>query len=145
MKKNYVIHPSMLGITSGALWFGTSSGDISVFDESKPLHIIAHKCSGSTICIWHISPIWQFNSPPGSSVAFLGDFGKWAPISRQRFTSLIMDSENSQARLTFQGVPGEEIFIFTFYPPLGTAGHACFVTGNGTGWATITSTILTCS
>ena len=145
MKQNYVIYPSMLGITLGALWFKTD-GSVSVFKKSNPIHISTDQCSGSTVCVWYISPLWQFNSPqPGSSVALLGDLDKWTPVSRQRFTSIVIDLANNLARVTFQGVPGEEIFILTFYPETFWAGTACFVTENGTGWANITPTILTCS
>ena len=141
MKQDYVIYPSMLGIDSGAIWDRTGASTISVFDQSNPLTIYADACPLLTVCLWYVSPIWQFDG----EVSFMGELSKWTPVSRQRFTSIAIDTKENQARVTFQGVPDERVPIVTFYPPEGWAITSCFVGQNGTGWAIITSGILTCT
>jgi hypothetical protein len=146
MKQDYVIYPSMLGMESGAIWYYTTSRQIDFFDKSNPLNIYADACSLLTVCIWYISPIWQFDGQAESAVAFMGDFGKWVPVSRQRFTSIVIDPKENQARVTYQGVFNERISIITFNPYSEEQSCvSCFVNRNGTGWAVITSTIITCT
>jgi len=145
MKQDYVIYPSMLGMKSGALWLYTTSGHIVVFDQSNPLNIYADACPLLTVCIWYISPLWEFNDQANSGVAFMGEFGKWTPVSRQRFTSINIDHKENQARVTYQGTPNEEITIVTADPPDGISYTSCFVNENGTGLAIVTSTIFTCT
>lgn len=137
----------MLGIKSGALWSKTGSHDTTVFDQSHPLYIHADTCSQSNVCVWYISLIWQFNSQPNSAVALMGDFDKWTPVSRQRFTSITIDPAENQARVTYQDVANEEVYLMTYYLyPFGSmGGRSCFVNENGTGWAVITPTITTCT
>jgi hypothetical protein len=143
MKQDYIIHPSMLGIKSGALWYKTGAHPMAVFDQSHPLYIDADTCSQSNVCVYYISPIWEVR--PDFKVALMGDFNKWAPVSRQRFTSIIIDPTENQVRVTYQGVPNEEIYLMTYYPSWSERGQACFVNENGTGWAIITPTISTCT
>ena len=75
----------------------------------------------------------------------MGEFDKWTPVSRQRFTSIVVDPKEKQAIATYQGVPNERIVIVTFYPPIAITYTSCFVNQNGTGWAIITSGIITCT
>ena len=145
MKKSYMIYPSMLKMRSGAIWYPLTSGSVEVFDESNPLKIYADACPRSVVCIWYISPMWQFDSDPNSGVALIGDFDKWTAVSRQRFTSIIIDDKQSQATVTYQGVSNERVSIFIFHSYGAMVVKACFVGQNGTGWAIITSTIVTCT
>lgn len=143
MKQDYIIYPSMLGIESGAIWDRTGSHDVSIIDESHPIHISTDTCSGSSICVWYISPLWQLNGQPNSGVALLGEFDKWTPVSPQRFTSFTIDQTENQVRITYQGMPYAEIDV-TYYQ--GTiAGRACLLDANGTGWFNLTLGMTTCT
>lgn len=137
MKRDYVIYPSMLGMKSGARLEHNGSPIAVLFDISHPLHIYADACSRSAACVWYVSPLWEFNDDPESIVAFLGDPRKSAPVSRQRFTSIVIEPEQSQAIITFQGVPNELVQIVTYIRGGGVLSLSCYVQQNGTGWAIV--------
>ncbi len=61
MKRNYSVYPSMIGGQSGIIWSYDTPTVQLPFDENHPLDVSAAKCHDLSICLWYVSPLWQFN------------------------------------------------------------------------------------
>ncbi|CAF5095236.1 unnamed protein product, partial [Rotaria sp. Silwood1] len=107
MRKDYLIYPSMIKAQSGIIWSYENSTDISIFDDTHPLYISSNKCNNSSFCLWHISPLWQFNDVHHTQYAFMGELNKWTSVSRQRINSIDINFDQGQTAITIEGSLGE--------------------------------------
>jgi hypothetical protein len=124
MKKDYVIHPSMIGAKRGVIYINDGYTEPKIFDETHPLTIPFDRCHELNLCVWHVSPIWKLKDYP--IWALLTEDGKWAGISKQRFKSIVHDIENDQIIITAQGLFNEGVAL-TFALGLGgLSGSSCW-------------------
>ncbi|CAF1692886.1 unnamed protein product, partial [Rotaria sp. Silwood1] len=77
MKRDYTVYPSMIGSESGIIWSYDNAQITSIFDDTHPLEVSTSKCNDQSICLWYVSPLWQFNDPIRTKYALLGEWGKW--------------------------------------------------------------------
>jgi hypothetical protein len=105
MTKDYVIYPSMIGAKPGAIFLDDGFSFPARFDESHPLTIPFDSCNELNLCVWYVSPTWQLKDY--LVWALLKDFSKWAGITKQRYKSIVHDTENNQIIITAQGIFNE--------------------------------------
>ncbi len=146
MKRDYEIYPSMIDGEPGIVWFYNNRTNISPLNDTYPLHVSADRCNDSSICLWYISPLWQFNDPNETKYALLGEWNKWTAISRQRFLSITTNTENTQTTITVQGVTSEIVSIVVYHSTLQSVTVNCTISAeNGQASLVITPTNAVCS
>ncbi|CAF3564069.1 unnamed protein product [Rotaria socialis] len=146
MKRDYTIYPSMIGSEGGIIWSYDNAQTTSTFDDTHPLDVLANKCDDLSICLWYVSPLWQFNGPMRTKYALLGEWGKWTAVSQQRFTSITTNKEKTQATITVQGVASEIVPVVIFHSVLHSVTVNCSIsTLNGQANVVITPTNVVCS
>jgi len=123
MKKDYVIYPSMIGVKRGIIYIDDYRGAVR-FDESHPLTIPFDRCHELNLCVWYVSPIWQLKDYPLWALLTEGD--KWAGISKQRFKSIVHDTENDQIIITAQGLFDEGVDLTLAQGLGGPTGVRCW-------------------
>lgn len=101
MTKDYTIYPSMIGAKPGVIYIEDGYTRPALFDESHPLTIPFDRCHELNLCVWYVSPVWQLKDY--SVWALLTDEDKWAGISKQRYKSIVHDTEKNQIIITAQG------------------------------------------
>jgi len=112
MKRDYLVYPSMIGAKSGIIWAPDSLEEPTIFDDSKPLNVSASKCHNTTMCVWYVSPVWQFNDPDKFVYALFGDLTRWTGVSRQQIISIDKDFNNNNITITVQGFPNQLVRLF---------------------------------
>ncbi|CAF1261231.1 unnamed protein product [Rotaria sordida] len=146
MKRDYTVYPSMIGSESGIIWSYDNAQMTAIFDDTHPLDVLANKCNNETICLWYVSPLWQFNDPIRTKYALLGEWSKWTAVSQQRFTSITTNKEKTQAIITLQGVASEIVPIVLFHSTLHTITVNCSMsTEDGQANVIVTPTHVMCS
>ncbi|CAF0939280.1 unnamed protein product [Adineta steineri] len=146
MKRDYVIYPSMIGGESGLIWSYDNAQMVSTFDDTHPLDVTAAKCDDLAICLWYVSPSWQFNDPVRTKYALLGELNKWTSVSQQRFSSITTNTEKTQTTITVQGAVSEIVSLVVFHTTLKTVNVNCTITAtSGQAKLIITPTNIACS
>jgi hypothetical protein len=116
MKRNYSIIPSMIGGTSlGLIWSYDNPFKLFYFNENNSLDISKDLCNETSFCLWYNSPILYFNDSLSTQYSFMGELNKWTFISRQRFSSLILNNNNTQMRILVKGTPNEFVYILVYH------------------------------
>jgi hypothetical protein len=68
------------------------------------------------MCIWYVSPLWQFIDPDKFVYAFFGDFTRWAGVIRQQIISIDKDMDNHNIAITAQGFPNQSVrLVFSVF------------------------------
>ncbi len=146
MKRNYTIYPSMIGSEPGMIWSYENPQMTSAFTDTVPLDVAANKCDSLSICLWYVSPLWQFNDPAQTKYALLGESGKWTAVSQQRFVSITTNIEKTQANIIVQGVATEIVPVLVYHSTLLTVTVNCSIsTDNGQATVVITPRTVVCS
>lgn len=146
MNRDYVVYPSMISSQSGIFWSYDNVTVVSPFDNTHPINVSTTKCDELSICVWYISPLWQFNDPIRTNYALLGELNKWTPISRQRFLSITTNTEKTQTTVIIQGVSKEIIQLGVYLEYFGSMIVNCSITNeNGQVNLIITPTNAVCS
>ncbi|UJR38301.1 hypothetical protein I4U23_030971 [Adineta vaga] len=146
MKRDYVVYPSMIGSESGVIWSYDNTDVVSTFDDTHPLDVSASKCGDLAICVWYISPLWQFNDPIHTKYAFLGERNKWTAVSQQRISYITTNTEKTQTTITVQGAKSEVVSLLVHHSSLHTVNVNCSLsTDQGRGQLVITPTNIVCS
>ncbi len=127
MNRDYVVYPSMIGGESGIFWSYDNAQVVSTFDNTHTVDVSASKCNESAICVWYISPIWQFNDSQRTNYALLGELNKWAAVSRQRFLSITTNTEKTQTTVVVQGVASETVRLGVYHSNLGSTIVNCLI------------------
>jgi hypothetical protein len=115
MKRNYSIIPSMIGSSSGLIWSFDNPYELFTFDNNHPLQISKQICNDKSFCLWYNSPLWIFNDSQSTKYAFMGEINKWTFISRQRFTHLYTNNDNTKMTIIIQGSPNELIQLLVYH------------------------------
>ena len=80
MKRDYAVYPSMIESESGIIWSYDNAQMVSTFDDTHSLNVTAQKCNDLSICVWYVSPVWQFNDVVRTQYALLGELNKWTAV-----------------------------------------------------------------
>ena len=146
MKRDYKIYPSMIYSQPGVVWFYNNTQKISVFNDTQPLDVSASRCDDSAICVWYISPLWQFNDSMQTKYALLGEWNKWTAVSRQRFLSITTNAENIQTTIVIQGIVSEIVSVAVYHSILQSITVNCSISAlNSRANVIITPTNIVCS
>ena len=146
MKRDYSIYPSMIDGESGIVWFYNNSTKTSPINDTFPLQVSANRCHDLAVCVWYISPLWQFNDPNKTKYALLGEGEKWTAVSRQRFLSITTNTENTETTIIVQGVTSEVVPVVVYHSTLQSMTVNCSITAeNGRASLVITPTTAVCS
>jgi hypothetical protein len=145
MKRDYSVYPSMIDGQSGIIWSYDTPTVRSAFDENHPLDVLAAKCNDLSICLWYISPLWQFNDPAKTKYAFLGELNKWTAVSQQRVDSISTNPEKTQTTISLQGERSEIVSLAVHHPSLPSGIINCQISpGNAEGQLLITPSDVFC-
>jgi hypothetical protein len=146
MKRDYTVYPSMIGSEPGMIRSYDSAQMTSTFTDTSPLDVAASKCGNLSICLWYVSPLWQFNDPVRTKYALLGESGKWTAVSQQRFVSINTNTEKTQTTVTVQGVASEIVPVIVYHSTLLSVTVNCSIsTENGQAKLVITPKNVICS
>lgn len=146
MKRDYDVYPSSIGAESGVMWPYDNSSAVTAFDDTHPISVTAAQCNDMAICLWYISPLWQFSDPARTKYALLGEWNKWTAVSAQRFVSIATNAQKTQATITVQGAPSEIVPIVVYHSALRSVMVNCPIsTVNGQANLVITPTNVACS
>eukprot|EP01050_Picozoa_sp_SAG11_P030975 SAG11_NODE_9402_length_915_cov_4.596814_1_plen_116_part_00 len=104
---------------------------VAGFSEDKPIEI--EKTDYSNFKLYHIAPI-----APKSSIAYLGELGKWVPVADARTTSITDSAAGLSIGLV--GVAAEKVQLAFFDDKAGkSASVLCTIGAAGTATATMAS------
>jgi hypothetical protein len=146
MRRDYAVYPSMIGGESGIIWSYDNAQVTSVFDDSHPLEVIGSKCTSVSICLWYVSPLWQFNDPIRTKYALLGEWNKWTAVSQQRVVSIATNTEKTQATIILQGAPSEIVPMVVYHSTLHSTTVNCSMSAdNGQAKLVINPSNVACS
>jgi hypothetical protein len=145
MKQDYSVYPSMIGGQSGIIWSYDDATVTSPFDETHPLHVSATKCNDTSICLWYVSPLWEFNDSKKTKYALLGEWNKWTAVSQQRIDSIDISPDKTQTIITIVGERRETVQFAFYHPAIPTAIVTCEISpGNSDAQLLITETGVLC-
>jgi hypothetical protein len=146
MKRDYAIYPSMIYSQPGIFWFYNNITKISSFNDTSPLDVSATICNDLTVCVWYISPVWQFSDSMQTKYALLGEWNKWTAVSRQRFLSITTNTENTETIIVIQGVISETVSVAVHHSTLQSMMVHCSISAaSGQANLIITPTNVVCS
>ena len=146
MKRDYSVYPSMIGSEGGIIWSYDNFQAISLFDDTHPVEISAAKYNNLSICLWYVSPQWQFNDIARTKYALLGEWNKWTAVSRQRFLSITTNTEKTQTTVVVQGAALETVPVVVYHGNLGSITVNCAIPATtGVANLVITPTNAVCS
>jgi hypothetical protein len=146
MKRDYSVYPSMIGAQSGVIWSYGNSNVVSTFDGANPLNVSSNQCNNISICVWYLSPLQPLNDSVGTQYTLLGEWNKWAAVSRQRFTSIVTDTKKNEAIITVQGVSGETVPVVIFHSVLHSLTINCTISAtNSEAYLVISASNVVCS
>jgi hypothetical protein len=115
MKRNYSIIPSMIGSSNGIIWSFDNPYQLFTFDQNHSVQISHQLCNDTSFCLWYNSPLWYFNDSQSTKYAFMGELNKWSFVSQQRFSSLFINSDNTNMTIIVEGVPNELVYILIYH------------------------------
>lgn len=118
MTRDYPVSPQMIESEDGIVWSYDNAQVTAPFDNTHPVPVTASKCTDKAICLWYVSPVWQFNDQTYTKYALLGEYNKWTAISGQRFLSITTNTEKTQATVLIQGVPSEMVTVLVYHSTL---------------------------
>ena len=147
MRRNYSLTPSMIGgSSSGIIWSFDNPYEIFTIDENHSLQISNQICNDTSFCLWYNSPLWIFNDSLSTKYAFMGELNKWTFVSQQRFSSLILNSDNTQMTIIVQGAPNEVVDVLVYHSKFASIIHLIchFSTDNLQTQLVINSTNVVC-
>ena len=146
MRQNYSVYPAMIDGQAGIVWSYDNSQVTSTFDSTHPVNVSTNNCDESHICVWYVSPVWQFDDVLRTNYTLLGELDKWTAVSRQRFLSITTNTEKTQTTVVVQGVASETVQVGVYHSSLGSTKVNCSIsTANGQANLVITPTSVTCS
>lgn len=147
MTRDYSVYPSMVESESGIVWSYDNAQVTSTFDDTHPVEVTASKCNDKAICLWYVSPVWQFaDSPVHTQYALLGEYNKWTAVSAQRFLSITTNTEKTQATIVVQGAASEVVSVVVYHSTLKITTVTCTMsTLNGQANLVITPQNIVCS
>lgn len=146
MKRDYDVYPSMIDAQPAIVWFYDSIERTSVFNETNPLVVQASRCDSLSICVWYLSPLWQFSDAKETKYALLGEWKKWTAVSRQRFVSIRRNAENTATTVTIEGMKSEVVSIVVYHSNSEASIVSCRISAtNAQANLLITPTNATCS
>ena len=146
MERDYSIYPSMIDGEPGIVWFYNNSMKLSPINDTFPLRVSAERCDAESLCVWYISPVWEFNDSNKTRYALLGEWDKWTAVSRQRFLSITTNAENTQTTIVVQGLSSEVVPVVVYHSTLQSITVNCSITAeNGQANLVITPTNTICS
>jgi hypothetical protein len=146
MKRDYTVYPSMIGGESGIIWSYDNARMISTFDDTHPLDVSSSTCHDLSICLWYVSPLWQFNDPLRIKYALLGEWGKWTAVSQQRFISITTNVSKTETTIIVQGVLSEIIPVLVYHSNLHSVTVNCTISAqNSQAKLVITPTNVACA
>jgi hypothetical protein len=146
MKRDYTVYPFMIDAEPGIIWSYDNTEQTSIFNDTHPLVVSATRCNHLSICVWYVSPLWQFNDPSKTKYALLGEENKWTAVSRQRFLSITTNSENTETIIIVQGIKSEIVSIVVYHSTSQTDIVKCVIYNeNGQANLVITPTNAICS
>lgn len=146
MKQDYAVYPSMIeDAESGVIWSYDNAQVTATFDDTHPLVVSTSKCNDASMCLWYISPLWQFNDAIRTQYALLGEYNKWTAVSRQRFASITTNTEKTQTTIVVQGVVAETVAVVVYHSSLQTQTVNCVIPASGQASLVITPTNAACS
>ena len=145
MKRDYTVYPSMIGAESGVLWSYDNAQMTSLFDDTHPVEVVANKCGDLDICLWYVSPSWQFNDPIRTKYALLGELNKWTAVSQQRFVSISTNAQKTQATIVVQGAPSEIVPVAIYHSSRTVTVNCTISTVNSQANLVINPTNVVCS
>jgi hypothetical protein len=146
MKRDYSVYPSMIEGESGIIWSYDNAQVTSTFDDTHPVEVTASKCNDLSICLWYVSPVWEFNDPAQIKYALLGELNKWTAVSRQRFLSITTNTEKTETTIIVQGVASEIVTIAVYHSTLKSVTVNCPISAEkGQATLVITPTNAVCS
>ncbi len=131
MKRDYTVYPSMIESESGIIWSYDNTQVISTFDDTHHLDVTASKCNDLSICVWYVSPLWQFNDAINTKYALLGESNKWTAVSRQTFLSITTNTEKTQTTVVVQGADSETVPVVVYHATLGSVTVNCVIPATG--------------
>ncbi len=135
----------MIGAQPGVIWSYNNSAVVTTFDDSIGLKVSADVCNNVTLCLWYVSPLWQFNDAAKTNYAFLGEWNKWTAVSQQRFTSIVTNPEKTQTTITFEGERHEIVHLAVYHPAVPSGIVDCEIQpGNAEGQILITASGVYC-
>ncbi|CAF3984657.1 unnamed protein product [Rotaria sordida] len=145
MKRDYLIYPSMIEAQSGIIWSYNNANVVSTFDNTNPLNVLAKQCNDLSICLWYVSPLWEFNDSAKTKYAFLGEWNKWTAVSQQRIDSIVTNPEKTQTIITLQGERYEIVQLAVYHHSLPSSIINCQISpGNSVGQLVITPSDVFC-
>lgn len=118
MTRDYSVYPSMVESEDGIIWSYDNAQVTATFDDTHPVQVSASKCTDKAICLWFVSPLWQFGDPIHTQYALLGEYNKWTAVSRQRFLSITTNAEKIQTTIVVQGAASEKVQILVYHSTL---------------------------
>jgi len=146
MKRDYSVYPSMIEGESGIIWSYDNAQVTTTFDDAHPVEVTANKCNDLSICLWYVSPVWQFNDPVHTKYALLGELNKWTAVSRQRFVSITTNTEKTATTIIVEGVASEIVPIAVYHSNLQSVTVNCSMSADsGQAILVITPTNAVCS
>lgn len=146
MKQDYDIYPSMIDAQPGIVWFYNNTEKTSMFNHTHPLGVQSARCNDLSICVWYISPLWQFSDPMKTEYALLGEWNKWTAVSRQRFLSMQRNADNTETTIVIQGIVNEMVSVVVYHSTIRSSIVKCMISAqNGQTKLVITPTNATCS
>jgi hypothetical protein len=146
MKRDYLVYPSMIGSEGGIIWSYDNVQVTSTFDDTHPLDVTAAKCNDLSICLWYVSPLWQFADSSRTKYALLGEQNKWTAVSQQRFTSIVTNTEKTQTTITLQGAAAESVQLGIYHHALSSSVITCQIpAGGGQARVVITPSNVVCA
>jgi hypothetical protein len=115
MQRNYSLIPSMIGSPGGLIWSFDNPYELFYFNSNNSLQISKDRCNETSFCLWYISPLHQFNNSLQTKYSFMGELNKWTFISRQKFSSLNLNEDNTQMTINVTGVPDELVQVLVYH------------------------------
>jgi hypothetical protein len=146
MRRDYSINPSLTGIKPGVIWSYENPSKLLTFDDNHPLDVSSNKCNSSSFCVWYISPLWEFNDTDNTQYALLGEVDKWTVVSRQRFTSIVINTENTQTIISLEGSLAGIVQLSLYHSVMKIVSLKCFLSPTtGQARLVITPSRIVCS
>ena len=136
----------MVESESGIIWSYDNTQQVLTFDDTHHVDVPASKCTDLAICLWYVSPLWQFNDGIHTKYALLGELNKWTAVSKQRFLSITTNTEKTQTTIVVQGAASETVPVVVYHANLGSVTVNCvFPADNDVLNLVITPTNAACS
>lgn len=127
LDKNYQIYPETLDADEGVYWLDGRHQDLFVFSKKNPISV-SFSCSKKYFCLYHTSPIFQFN---GDELITIGEIAKFVPMSAKRFSNIRFN--DNDFLIDVRGAPNERISFYIFSKLLNMVKISCVLPQSGSG------------